>query len=470
MKLYNSLTRRKETLEPIVPGQVSLYTCGPTVHDYAHIGNFRTFLFEDLLRRALAFRGYEVRQVMNITDVDDKTIRKSASKGVSLGEYTQVYEAAFFEDLDALRIERAEHYPRATDHIEDMVVLIEKLIERGHAYESQGSVYFRIESWPEYGQLVAVDPCSRRRSARLDQDEYTKDDPQDFALWKAWVPEDGEVYWDTRLGRGRPGWHIECSAMSRALLGDHFDIHTGGVDNKFPHHENEIAQSRAATGADFVNVWMHSEHLSVESQKMSKSLGNFHTLRDLIAEGLDPVALRFALITVHYRKPLNFTREWVASSAQTVDRIRDFALRLDKAEGLQKGERGPLGEALEVARKGFEAGLDDDLNIAASLSVFFAFVRQANTILDTMVVPEADLVATRAWIKAVDSVLDVLEGGAAEPELEGEVARLVADREAARAARDWAAADALRGEIEALGYAVRDTPEGPQWIKGRHTL
>ena len=474
MQLTNSLTRRKEPLIPIRPGEVSLYTCGPTVHDFAHVGNFRTFIFEDLLRRALIFKGFRVRHVMNITDVDDKTIRKANAEGVPLGEFTARYKRAFFEDLDALRIQRAEHYPEATDHIAGMVALIERLLERGHAYRSaEGSIYFRLESWPGYGQLVALDRGSSRQTARVDQDEYGKDDPQDFALWKAWEPSDGPVFWDTALGRGRPGWHIECSAMSRALLGDHFDIHTGGVDNKFPHHENEIAQSVCATGAAFVNVWMHSAHLQVEGFKMSKSLGNFLTLRDLVQEGLDPVAIRYALLTVHYRKPLNFTREWVAASAQAVGRLRDFARRLDEAlEGVDGGgggePGGELGGALEVARGGFVAGLEDDLNIAASLSALFTFVRQANAILDGGGAGRAEIEAARGWLGEVDGVLDVLEGreGPGEGIVE-EVEALVGAREAARAARDWSRADALRAQIEGMGFEVRDGAQGPRWIKVR---
>ncbi|RMF88331.1 MAG: cysteine--tRNA ligase, partial [Nitrospinota bacterium] len=316
LKFYNSLTRRKEEFHPIEPGRVRMYTCGPTVYDYAHIGNFRAYIFEDILRRYLKYKGYQVTQVMNITDVDDKTIRESRRRGMSLKEFTSFYVQAFFEDLETLNIERAEYYPAATEHIDQMVALIKRLIENGHTYEVDGSIYFRISTFPAYGRLAGLDAVQLQggASGRVDADEYGKEDVRDFVLWKAWREEDGDVFWETELGKGRPGWHIECSAMSMHYLGEHFDIHTGGIDNLFPHHENEIAQSEAATKKPFVNYWLHCQHLLVNNAKMSKSLGNFYTLRDLLERGYKPKAIRYALLSTHYRQQHNFTFEGLAAA------------------------------------------------------------------------------------------------------------------------------------------------------------
>ena len=459
LRFHNSLTRRREDFQPLVPGQVGLYTCGPTVYNYAHIGNFRTFVFEDLLRRVLSFRGYRVTQVMNFTDVDDKTIRGSQEAGESLELFTARYKQAFFEDLDTLRVQRAEVYPAATEHVPEMVALIQQLTARGHTYEDNGSVYFRLSTFPAYGRLANLNPEQMRVGGRVDNDEYEKEDVRDFALWKAWTEEDGPVWWDTELGRGRPGWHIECSAMSMKYLGEHFDIHTGGVDNRFPHHENEIAQSCCATGGPFVGTWLHSEFLLVEGKKMSKSLGNFYTLRDLLERGLDPVAIRYALLSVHYRAQLNFSFEGIEASAQAVRRLRDLHRRLAQP-GRGPGTGGLVAEQVERCRREFTEAVDDDLNLAGALGALFTWVREANAALDQGHPDTEETGLMKAWLEQADAILDVLR----EEEDEGAEARvrgLVERRAEAKAGRDFAEADRLRLEIEELGWVVKDTPAGP---------
>ncbi|HLE61127.1 MAG TPA: cysteine--tRNA ligase, partial [Thermoanaerobaculaceae bacterium] len=326
IRFLNTLSRRLETLEPLEMGHVRIYTCGPTVYNFPHIGNYRTFLFEDVLCRTLKTFGYRVTQVMNLTDIDDKTINGAAAEGISLREFTDRYVAAFFEDIDTLGVERAEHYPRATEWIPQMVELVQRLTERGHTYVQDGSTYFRIASFPGYGKLSGIDVAQVRAGARVDADEYEKEDVRDFVLWKA--PKEGEPFWDTPLGPGRPGWHLECSAMSMGLLGESFDIHAGGVDNIFPHHENEVAQSEGATGKPFVHTWLHAEHLFVEGQKMAKSLGNFYTLRDLLEKGHDPLAIRYLLISVPYRQKLNFTFDGLHAAAAGIERVGNTLRRL----------------------------------------------------------------------------------------------------------------------------------------------
>ncbi|MCA9783015.1 MAG: cysteine--tRNA ligase [Calditrichaeota bacterium] len=463
IRFYNSMGREKQDFVPLIPGKVSLYTCGPTVHNYAHIGNFRTFLFEDLLRRFLRFRGLEVTQVMNITDVDDKTIRRSQEEGQSLGEYTGIYLKAFMEDLDTLRIERAEHYPAATDHTPEMVEMIKQLRERGHTYEHKGSIYFRLSSYPEYGRLSNVAPDQMVSSGRVDNDEYEKDDVRDFVLWKAWVPEDGDVFWETELGKGRPGWHLECSAMSIKYLGEHFDIHTGGVDNRFPHHENEIAQSVCATGHPFVNYWMHSEFLLVENAKMSKSKGNFFTLRDLVGQGFDPVAIRFTILRVHYRQQMNLSTEGLEQGAAAVRRIREFARRL--AAGLDgSGAAEETARLVETCRRDFTEAMDDDLNTSGALGHFFTFLREANALADAGKLSAEDGVRMLGWVQEVDSLFAIL-AEERDTDLESQVEALVQARSQAKADKDWARADSLRQQISELGYTVKDTPQGPVWSR-----
>ncbi len=457
--VYNTLTRQLDEVVPIDGKHVRLYTCGPTVYNYAHIGNFRTYMFEDLLRGDLKFRGFRVTQVMNLTDVDDKTIRGSREAGVPLRQFTQTYKDAFFEDLDVLGIERAEYYPAATDHVPEMIALIEVLMEKGHAYQSDdGSVYFRINSFSGYGKLARVDLDQMRAGARVAHDEYEKDNVADFALWKAWDEVDGDVYWDSPWGRGRPGWHLECSAMSMKYLGESFDMHTGGVDNMFPHHEDEIAQSEAATGKQFVKYWLHSAHLVVEGKKMSKSAGNFYTLREVIEKGYSGREVRYVLLTAHYRQSLNFTFADLKAARAALSRVDDFTARLARTE--------TTGDALpawaETARESFVAALDHDLNIAEAMAALFEMVHSGNRDLDAGRV-EWSGQAVEALLAEWDSVLGVLapEGD----ELPSELSALLDQRAAARAAKDWAASDRVRDALRELGYEVRDTPDGQQLKK-----
>jgi cysteinyl-tRNA synthetase len=465
LQFQNSLTRKKEVFKPIDEGKARIYTCGPTVYNYAHIGNFRTFLFEDVLRRVLKYSGYEVTQVMNFTDVDDKTIRDSQAEGLPLDVFTERYKTAFLEDLDTLRIERAEHYPAATDYIDHMVKLIQTLVEKGHTYEDAGSVYFKLSTFPEYGRLANLDPDQMRSSGRVDSDEYEKDDARDFVLWKAWVPSDGDVFWETALGKGRPGWHIECSAMSMDLLGPHFDIHTGGVDNRFPHHENEIAQSRCATGSAFVNTWLHSEFLLVEGKKMSKSKGNFYTLRDLVEKGLDPLAIRYTLLSVHYGAQLNFSMDGIEASSQAIRRLRDFNRRLQSNTEANSGTTTDDSAALDRVKQcdaAFSAAISDDLNLAGALGHLFRFVRDGNAALDAGLVGLKGIAAFKAWMLKVDTILDVLSESACNDDTECEARELLEARTAAKASKDWGRADELRKQIQELGYDVKDTPQGAE--------
>ena len=435
-----------------------MYTCGPTVYNYAHIGNFRAYIFEDLLRRYLQYRGYDVTQVMNFTDVEDKLIRDSQQAGMTLHDFTAIYKHAFFEDLQTLNIEPAEVYPAATEHIPEMVALIKQLLARGYAYTIDGSVYYRIDRFPDYGKLAHLDAQELRSGAsgRVNRDEYAKDDVRDFALWKAWTPEDGEVFWDTELGRGRPGWHIECSAMAMKYLGQHFDIHTGGEDNIFPHHENEIAQSEAATGETFVNYWMHCRHLLVDNQKMSKSLGNFYTLRDLLAQGCKPKGIRYALLATHYRQPINFTLEGILAAESAVQRLLDFMQNVQTA----RGSGCDVQPLLQQTQQRFEEALDDDLNISGALGAIFEMVREINRAIATQQLSAADAQQVTAVMQRFDTVLGLL--GADADSLDSQVEQLLHERQEARTQRDFARADAIRDQIQALGYVIEDTPQGPR--------
>ncbi len=455
IRFHNTLTRQLEVFQPLEPGKVRMYTCGPTVYDHAHIGNFRTYVWEDFLRRFLKHRGFEMLHVMNLTDVDDKTIRNAAAAGVPLDEYTQPFITAFFEDLDTLNIERAEIYPRATQHVPDMTALIRKLAGRDHTYESQGSLYFRISTFPGYGRLSHMDPEGIMPGARVESDEYEKADARDFVLWKA--RKDGEPFWDSELGPGRPGWHIECSAMSMKYLGESFDLHTGGVDNIFPHHENEMAQSEAATGKPFVRCWMHSEHLLVDGEKMSKSKGNFFTLRDLTARGLDPIAIRYFLLTSHYRKQINFTLEGVAQTAAALERLNGFEDRLAREPA---GGASGLGAALEQARERFDASLDEDLNTAAALGAVFDLVREANTAFDR---GQGDAAERRGIADFLASFRGLFAVPRRLHQIDAQVEALVSRREEARKARDFATADRLRKELSDMGILLEDTPQGVRW-------
>ena len=458
MNFYNSLTRRQEAFQSLRPGMVGLYTCGPTVYNFAHIGNFRAYVFEDVLRRSLEFCGYQVEQVMNLTDVDDKTIRGALEQGVSLDAFTRPFKDAFFADLKTLGIKPAEFYPAATDHIPEMIRLVERLFERGLAYRSDdGSVYFSVAKFDGYGKLAHLDREGMRHGVRIASDEYEKDAVGDFAVWKAWDAKDGDVAWDSPWGRGRPGWHIECSAMSMKYLGESFDIHTGGIDNLFPHHENEIAQAEGATGKPFVHTWLHCAHLRVNGEKMSKSLGNFHTLRDLLEKGYTGREIRYVLMGGHYRQPLNFTFDAVAAAHAVLSRVDAFVTRVqDCAAGAE-----PAGEVpawLEKAHEAFGSALDDDLNLAEALAVVHSIVNQGNRKAEAGTL-DANTAAHILRVFAIlDTVLNVLRPPAADVPAEIEV--LAEKRKLARVEKQWAESDALRDEMAQLGWAVKDTPEG----------
>ena len=467
MHIYNSLSRTKEELRPIEPGHVKFYTCGPTVYNFAHIGNFRAYTFEDILRRVILYNGLRVTQVMNLTDIDDKTIRGAQETGVPLKSFTKPYIDAFFDDLKALNIQPAEHYPAATDHIPEMIALIAKLFERGLAYTSEdGSVYFSVDKLPGYGKLARLDRQNLRAGARVAQDEYEKESYGDFALWKAWDEGDGEVAWDSPWGRGRPGWHLECSAMSMHYLGETFDLHTGGIDNLFPHHENEIAQSEGATGKPFVTYWMHCAHLRVNGEKMSKSLGNFFTLRDLIDKGWSGREIRMVLINGHYRQPLNFTFDALEAARTALARIDECVDALEECAGGAAPAEGLPAWAVET-RDAFTAAVNDDLNIPEAFAALFALVRGSNSALRDGKLSASDAAALLALFDRMDSVLGVIRFGRAArtDAVPAEITALVEARAAARAAKEWAESDRLRDELAAKGWEVRDSKEGQKLKK-----
>jgi cysteinyl-tRNA synthetase len=466
--LHNTLTNDLEPLEPLHPDEVRIYTCGPTVYDFAHIGNFRTFVFQDVLRRFLRQRGYRVLQVMNLTDVDDRIIQNAAAAKVSIREYTEKYIQAFLDDMDALHLETPEEIVRATDHIEDMVVLIERLREKGVTYQSDGSIYYSIAKFPRYGRLSKIDMTGIQAGARVDVDRYEKADARDFALWKA--PKPGEHFWETRIGPGRPGWHIECSTMAMKYLGDTLDIHTGGIDLAFPHHENEIAQSEAATGHQFVRLWLHAEHLIINGEKMSKSMGNFFTLRDLFARGQKPSTIRFLLLSVPYRRQLNFTEEGLTQAANSVERMRNFMTRL-KSSTFPAGSRAAIQERAEEAEQTFDAGLADDLNTAVALAAVFDLIRDVNTEIDKGDLRQQDAMRVIAAMEKFDEILNLIVddddeklaqlGYAPKPRMSPpEIEALVEERNAARKQRDFKRADAIRQQLADSGIIVEDTKDG----------
>lgn len=459
IRYYNSLTRATEEWLPLNPPHVGLYTCGPTVHDRAHIGNFRTFAWEDLLRRHLEWRGFQVTHVMNITDIEDKIIRKAAEAGVDIGAYTKKYTQAFLDDVKTLGLLPAHHYPRATAYIPEMIEIIRRLEANGHTYQNDGSVYFRIATFPAYGRLSGLDRENLRVGVRVDADEYAKDDPADFVLWKGARP--GEPSWDSPWGPGRPGWHIECSAMSMKLLGESFDIHTGGVDNKFPHHENEIAQSEGASGRPFVRTWLHCAHLVVDGEKMSKSLGNFYTLGDLLDRGHEPRYLRWVLAGTHYRKAVNFSFEALDGAKAELGRIDDMRTRLATEVGGSEGAC-PFAPRVAEARERFGAALDDDLNVSGATGELFRLVREVNSALDRNELTRGDVAEIESFLADADRVVAGILPTRVESGPPAEVEALVADRLAARKARDWAASDRLRDQILALGWVVEDTALGPR--------
>jgi len=459
---FNTLTRKKERFFPIEKGKVKMYTCGPTVYDFAHIGNFRAFLFEDLLRRWLEYRGFKVTQIMNLTDVDDRTIAASRKYGIPLKEYTEKYIKAFFEDITALNIERAEHYPRATEHIPEMVTLIKKLMDKGYAYKGEdGSIYYDISKFEDYGKLAKIKIEKLLPGARVKVDDYAKEEAYDFALWKAWDEQDGDVFWETELGKGRPGWHIECSAMSMKYLGETFDIHCGGVDNMFPHHENEIAQSEAATGKKFVNYWLHNEHLLVEGKRMGKRYGNYYTLRDLRDKGYDPKAIRYLLISTHYRQQLNFTFEGLEAAKSAIERLTNFMRRLLEAEGKGCGEE--ITTLISHVQKSFEEAMDDDLNIGAALAALFDFVKDINRLIDENKLGKEEAQDVYALVMKFDKVLGVIGEVKKEEKLPREAEELIKKREEARKAKDWKTADDIREQLKSIGVIIEDTPQGVKW-------
>jgi cysteinyl-tRNA synthetase len=462
---YNTLERRLVPFKPLEEGAVGLYTCGPTVYGHAHIGNLRTFLFEDLLRRTLIYLGYRVTQVMNLTDVEDKIIAGAARAGVDIGEYTAPFIESFFRDLDTLHIERAERYPRATEHVADMVALVERLVERGYAYTSDGSVFFRIASDSDYGRLSRVDPSQVRRGERVATDEYDKEDVRDFVLWKA--AKEGEPSWESPWGPGRPGWHVECSAMSMKYLGETFDIHTGGVDNVFPHHENEIAQSESATGEPFVHFWLHAEHLVVDGEKMSKSLGNQFTLSELLEKGAEPRTLRYLFLSVHYRQKLNFTFDSLEAAGKALQRVDEMRFRVEHAQETE-GVRPRLIEAAEQAGEEFAAALADDLNVSRALAAVFGLVREANVAVEDGL-GEGDRRRVFEALADMDRVLGVLDPADWQEETPGgeedeEIEALVQRREEARAAR---AGSGSRGGEDPLSMFRRFRSQPSPRAKGR---
>lgn len=465
MRLYNTLTRTLEVVQPVVPGRIGMYTCGPTVYNYAHIGNFRAYMFEDILRRALKLAGLDVTQVMNLTDVDDKTIRGAIESGKSLTEYTQPYKDAFFADLKRLNIEEAEVYPAATDHVAEMIALIEILIEKGVAYRSEdGSVYFSVEKFPEYGKLANLDISGLQAGARVTHDEYEKERFGDFALWKAWDEQDGEVYWESPWGPGRPGWHIECSAMGSKYLGETFDIHTGGIDNLFPHHENEIAQSEAATGKPFVKLWLHCAHLRVNGEKMSKSLGNFFTLRDLLEKGYTGREIRYVLLSGHYRQGLNFTFDALKAARAALARLDEFHRRVRERSEDASDERLPVWANESEQR--FVASVLNDLAMPEALSALFEMISAGNRAIDAGELTADAAAAVLGVLSKMDSVLGVLVADEVEA-LPDAVEAMLKARAEARTTKNWAESDRLREALAEMGWQVRDSADGQKVVKAK---
>ncbi|MGH9452754.1 MAG: cysteine--tRNA ligase [Terriglobia bacterium] len=500
LRFHNTLSGRIEEFQPLEPNRVRAYTCGPTVYDFAHIGNYRTFVAQDILRRWLKYRGFEVKQVMNLTDVDDKTIRNAKAAGLPLREYTQKFADAFMVDRDLLGLDTPEVMVRATDTIDEMVKLIQALEAKGFAYRSEGSIYYRVQAFKDYGKLSKINLSGNRAGARVDSDEYEKNDARDFVLWKA--AKEGEPFWETPLGPGRPGWHIECSAMSMKFLGDTFDIHSGGSDLIFPHHENEIAQSEAATGHPFVRYWLHVEHLMVNGQKMSKSAGNFFTLRDLIAKGFKPSAIRYLLASVPYNKPLNFTFEGLVQGEQSIVRLRTFRQRLI-SESLPPGQNPAFSEQAEATRRAFEDALDNNLNTAEALAAVFELVTAGNTAIDHDQLHDGDKGAFLEVLDRWDKIFYVLDdndyqklmkhgllrvrdsnavavstegvdtaagdgnGGRAGSLIEmlsdENIDRLISDRNAARRGGNYAQSDQIRDHLAQSGVVLEDTKSGTRW-------
>jgi cysteinyl-tRNA synthetase len=463
LKLFNTLTREKEPFIPLRPGEARIYSCGPTVYNNPHIGNLRTFLWSDLLRRYLEYRGLRVTQIMNITDVEDKIIRNATKAGQDIYTYVAPYIVAFHESLKKLRVKAADAYPRATEYIPQMVSLVETLTGRGHTYEAEGSTYFRVSTLPGYGKLSRVEIDTTSEFSRIESDEYEKESARDFVLWKA--KKEGEPSWQTSIGEGRPGWHLECSAMSMDLLGETFDIHTGAVDLIFPHHENEIAQSEGATGKPFVRYWVHGEHLNIDQQKMSKSLGNIYTLAEIEELGYSPLALRYALLSVPHGTKLNFTTQSLDDAKSALSRIESFLLRLD--EVARSGPRDAAhadegGDALIGKLLGeFQEAMDDDLNTAGALAALFTFIRDGNTAIDAGRISSGDAEGMRAALRKIDPVLDIFPD--LEQSIDAEVESLIEQRNAARKSRNFAESDRIRDLLLSKGILLEDTPGGVRW-------
>ncbi len=461
LRFYNTLTRMKDEFHTVHPGEVKMYTCGPTVYDFAHIGNFRAYVFADVLRRYLEYKGYKVTQVVNVTDVDDRTIDGSQKQGIPLEKYTKKYKDAFFEDLNSLNIKPAEVYPEATGHIREMEALVKSLLDKGHAYENEGSTYFRIASFPQYGKLSHMDMSGLKAGARVAADEYDKEQVADFALWKGWDEKDGPVFWETEVGKGRPGWHIECSAMSMKYLGQHFDIHTGGVDLIFPHHENEIAQSESATGEKFVNFWLHNEHLMVEGRRMAKRYGNYYALRDLLDKGYNPIAIRYLLMATHHRQQLNFTFDGLEAAKNALQRLYDFVDNLRLVSG--EKDDPEIDQILQKAKDDFEEALDDDLNASEALGVVFTLVKDVNRLMDEKKISTSGANKVLGLTDSFDSVFGLLRRE--ELILDEEIKALIEKRTQARKAKDFKLADQIRKDLEERGIILEDTPEGTKWKK-----
>lgn len=461
VRFYNTLTRTSEIFTPLVAGKAGMYTCGPTVYNYAHIGNFRAYVFEDLLRRTLEFCGYQVTQVMNLTDVDDKTIRDSISAGKTLRAYTEIYKKAFFEDLKALHIEPAEYYPAATDHIPEMIALIQTLMDKGFAYQADDKcVYFSIAKFPQYGRLARIDMENQRSGVRVAADEYEKDSVADFALWKAWDEKDGDVRWESPWGAGRPGWHIECSAMSEKYLGKTFDFHTGGVDNMFPHHEDEIAQSECANGCKFVNYWLHNEHLIVNGTKMSKSLGNFYTVRDLLKQGFSGREIRFVLLGAHYRKKLNFSFELLEKARTVLRRFSDFFIRLREQTG-EDLQPALTAETVASCLKAFTEAMADDMNISEAFAALYRAEREFNKRMESRDLGVAGAQTALELFGQFDRIFAFLDVDAGqEISIPTEIIVLAEERQIARKNKDFKRADEIRDQLKIEGWILEDTPEG----------
>jgi cysteinyl-tRNA synthetase len=462
LKFHNTLTNQLEEFQPLNGKNVKMYICGPTVWNFAHIGNFRTFTFGDVLQRYLRFKGFNVTHVMNLTDIDDRIINESAKRGINIDEMTAPFITAFWEDSDALGLQRPDIAPRATEHIAEMIEIIETLLENGHAYESDGSIYYRISAFSEYGKLSKINFAGNITGAseRVDTDKYEKEDARDFALWKL-VGEDETPGWDASFGRGRPGWHIECSAMAMKYLGETFDIHAGGIDLQFPHHENEIAQSEGATGKLFAKYWLHGEFLKIENEKMSKSLGNDFTFRDISSRGFSPLAIRYLLLSVPYDKQLNFTFEGLQGAETTVERLKQFRRLVNEAR-TESGSNSEIKALIDKSLQEFETGMDDDLNTSVALAAVHNLVREINTILATDELCEDDKSAVLDAIEKFDSVLGIF-GKETTEIIDAEIEKLIEERQEARRSRNFARSDEIRSLLTEQGIILEDTKDGVRW-------